>query len=726
MRLSLAVLFSLAGAAASTAAVLKNYASLAPSGMTSIPAMAVDAKGALYQVGTTNAPDFPTTPGPFSRYHGNNTSFLGGDVFVRKIAPDGATVVFSILLGGSGADYGTAIGVDDQGYIYVAGQTESADFPVTSHFPILRPPSSGNPDIFVVKLDPTASTILLARVFAGNGYDLVSAIAVAPDGRIVVAGATLSSDLPTTPNALQPANTVIGNTFFPLYGAAFVFRLSGDGSIDYGSYLGGSGGATCTDLAVDRVGDIYLTGYAGPFFPTLVSSFAPQATFGGFVSKLDHASGQLIYSTYLPGVTVSSSVSDPLPPKIKVDSAGQAYVAGSAGAGFLTTSGTFQTDYSSALDAFLLLLDASGSKLIFATYLGGAGDDVAFGLALTGDTITIAGLTRSFDFPARDHGLPDCNLPSLPIDDSHPNLWSGAFLARFDHTGRLSTSVRYSYCTDEYATALASGPDSVWIAGKYRTPYYAFVANVDLTVRPPVQIVAAGNAASQILGAPSPQDIFTIVGSGLGPAKGLAAPPGTTFPTQLGGTQVTVNGSPAPLLYVSDKQINAVMPSFPYGRTYQVGVSSTSGRAGEWSTWLAQTDLGLFTADGSGTGQAAALNQDGSYNSRANPAARGSVIVLFGTGGGITSPAGADGQVATGATSLFAGQPYVRFGVSPAPGVPAPAGVVTYAGAAPALVNGVVQINVRIPDNAPIGSTVPLTVWLYPSVSQGGVTVAIK
>ena len=149
-----------------------------------------------------------------------------------------------------------------------------------------------------------------------------------------------------------------------------------------------------------------------------------------------------------------------------------------------------------------------------------------------------------------------------------------------------------------------------------------------------------------------------------------------------------------------------------------------AGQRDEWGLWVTDASFGFFTADGSGRGQAAALNEDGTINSVSNPARLGSVLVLFGTGAGQTVPPSADGEVAGGSL--------------PKPIAPVRATIpgllplqVLYAGAAPGQVAGVTQVNVRLPDTLPTPSryplsAIPVSVAVGDHESPGPVTVAVR
>jgi uncharacterized protein (TIGR03437 family) len=242
------------------------------------------------------------------------------------------------------------------------------------------------------------------------------------------------------------------------------------------------------------------------------------------------------------------------------------------------------------------------------------------------------------------------------------------------------------------------------------------------------------NAASYYSLGVAPGEIITLKGGSLGPADPLILQSSNgRFPVSAGGTRVLFDEVPAPLLYVSVTQINAVVPFGiagkigkcatwnPSGCTVMV-VESNGMRTTPQSFGVQAYLPGLFTADASGQGPVAALNQDGSVNSPAKPAKRSSIVALFGTGQGQTIPAGDDGAVI--GTTL------------PAPVYPVEATIdgiiaeVTYAGAAPELVSGMLQVNVRVPANARLGCSIRVVIYMSGGGSYGssndGATVCVS
>jgi uncharacterized protein (TIGR03437 family) len=235
-----------------------------------------------------------------------------------------------------------------------------------------------------------------------------------------------------------------------------------------------------------------------------------------------------------------------------------------------------------------------------------------------------------------------------------------------------------------------------------------------------VRITALTSAASYLAGAISPGEIVTLFGSGLGPENGAGLTLGSNglVTKFLTGTRVLFDGEPAAMIFAQDGQVNAVAPYAVEGRSsVQVQLEAQGQKSNVIAAQVVQAAPGIFTLDSSGSGQAAALNQDGSLNSAANPAGRGSIVVFFATGAGQTEPPGVDGKPASPPL--------------PAPVLPVAVEVaglnaeILYAGGAPGLVAGVVQVNARIPEQAAPGSASPLVLRSGGARSQPGVTVAI-
>lgn len=231
------------------------------------------------------------------------------------------------------------------------------------------------------------------------------------------------------------------------------------------------------------------------------------------------------------------------------------------------------------------------------------------------------------------------------------------------------------------------------------------------------------NAASFAAGPVAPGEIVTIFGAGLGPsnlAKLELAPDGQHIASKLAGIEVQFDGIAAPLIYVMNTQVSAVVPYSVAGKTttelrvVNQGVSSDALQLN-----VSPASPAVFTVDASGRGQAAVLNQDNTVNSAQNAAARNTVIQIFATGEGQTNPPGEDGRIANGTTLP---RPLQNVTVS----IGGQNATVVYAGAAPDAVAGLFQVNARIPQNVAPGSAIPVVISVGQARSQNAVTIAVR
>ncbi|HLY61685.1 MAG TPA: SBBP repeat-containing protein [Terriglobia bacterium] len=369
-------------------------------------AIAVDSSGNAYVTGYTVSSDFPTVNAFQSVFGGGNCGSPSNspcyDAFVAKLNAAGSALIYSSYLGGGGNDLASGISVDSFGAAYIVGSTASSNFPVTSS-PVQAVYGGGAYNAFVTKLNPGGNTAAYSTYLGGQGEDHGAAVAVDSSGNAYVTGYTISNNFPTKfPLQISLAGGTCGTT--PCFDA-FVTKLNPAGSaLVYSTYMGGTGGDYGYGIALDSAGDAYVSGLTtSTNFP--VTSGAFQTVGGGvsydaFVFKLNPTGSALDYSTYLGGLGSDVAYA------IAVDPYGSAYVAGySYGQGFpvaspLQSSGVFLDD------AFITKINASGSALIFSTYLGGSGNDVAQGIAVDPlGSVYVAGGTFSTDFPVTPGAL---------------------------------------------------------------------------------------------------------------------------------------------------------------------------------------------------------------------------------------------------------------------------------------------------------------------------------
>jgi uncharacterized protein (TIGR03437 family) len=238
------------------------------------------------------------------------------------------------------------------------------------------------------------------------------------------------------------------------------------------------------------------------------------------------------------------------------------------------------------------------------------------------------------------------------------------------------------------------------------------------SLAPPAQIMAVQNAASAVSTGPiAAGEVLALTGIAVGPRPAVSSPSLSTAAaatTSLGGTTVTVNGTPAPILYTHADQTNIVVPWGVTGTTASIVVTAGSTTLQTFQVPLAAAAPGLFPFSGG----ALAFNQDGTLNSTTNAAAAGTVVVLYATGLGQTDPAGVDGA--------RYGSLVLAETVAPVTAtVGGKTAVVVYAGSAPGQLSGVMQVEVVVPAGAGTGA-VPVVVTAAGASSQTGATVYLK
>lgn len=364
--------------------------------------IAVDSSGAAYVTGYTDAA-FPTTSGAFNR-----TYFGALDAFITKLNPSGSALEYSALLGEREDDMGRAIAVDSLGFAYVAGHTNSDNFPVTSAA-FQRRIGGTTYDAFVAKINPTASSIEYATFIGGGnhpnpavtGNDMALGIAVDGEGRAYITGATDSPEFPTTPNGCCDG----GGGY-----DAFISKFSPDGSsLLYSTPIGGTGPGGIGghdvghDIAIDDLGNAYITGYTeatGYFDPTpgVVGESFSGGRSDAFVSKVNTAweagdpGSSLIYNTYLGGN------GEDVARGIGLEPSGNVIVVGwTDSPNFPLTDGAFiPIAYRGSDDVFITILNPDATEMLYSTYYGSTFSDTALGSALVNPgQLYVTGITFS-------------------------------------------------------------------------------------------------------------------------------------------------------------------------------------------------------------------------------------------------------------------------------------------------------------------------------------------
>jgi len=602
------------------------------------------------------------------------------------------------VLGGSGDDQPAAAAVDPQGNIWIVGSTNSDDFNLVNPIVSQKVPYRGAG--FVIELDPTGTNLLFATYLCGhqasdlNFYSYANQIVFDSAGNAYVAGATDELDFPVTPGALLSKGGGTDSLSFNFY--AFVMKISSAGKLVYSTLLGGSqtgciGGSSCVEqeststvvngMAVDASGNLTLSGITNTTnFPVTAGAFSENSNFvspfaPGFVARFAPDASRLLWSTYIPWpASIPGQVNGVTYLGMAQDAQGNVNLFGK----YTTYTDYLQVPNVVTSGLFAGRLSSDGSTLTNSIDLGQSPDAAAYGIALDpAGNEYLTGTSSSAQFPS----LP--GVPDLGAD----------FILRLNASGSPQTLVRLPAGT-------LSGPPAFDRSGNL----LLVSAQIGLLQLPAESALSApavigySNAASFAVNRGLwPGALISLFGWGLASAPQVAAPDASGyFPTTLGGVQVLVNGTPAPLLYVAPNQINLQVP-YETGENYGYGAEQlqvTAPSATVTMQFPMTPSLGLFMIDGGPL--AAALNQDGTVNSASNPAAQGSVVTLFGTGAS-WGPSLADGALAPAAAPLsqFTNEFQVQ-----ANGVYAS---ILYAGAAPTLIDGAFQLNVQLP----VGITIP-------------------
>ncbi len=401
--------------------------------------IAVDTDGCAYVTGETFCSDFPIV----NAFQAEQPAFRSA--FVTKFSADGQELVYSTYLGGSSMNVGHGIAVDKDGCVYVAGNTESNDFPIKKPFQSVK---AGGVDLFMTKLTADGQNLVYSTFLGGGNDDYQwGGIALDSSGCLYITGATKSPDFPLS-DPIQTSKS--GGT------DAFVVKLAADGMhLGYATYLGGNRFDYGKGIAVDAGGCAYVTGQ------TLSEDFpvrsAMQTNIAGdsdaFAVKFSKEGHELIYATYLGGMREDQGFA------VTVSPEGEAYVTGRTESYDFPVVNAFQDSKAGGVDAFVTKFAADGQSLDFSSYLGGSSYD--FGRCITVNTaghIYVSGDTHSLDFPVSDPvqgdlaGSTDIFVTKLEADGK--GIFKSTFLGGSDFDWGMGMAV------DGSGSAYLTG--SVW------------------------------------------------------------------------------------------------------------------------------------------------------------------------------------------------------------------------------------------------------------------------
>jgi hypothetical protein len=349
---------------------------------------------------------FPTTTGAF------DTTFNGGyDVFVIKLSPAGDSLLYSTFIGGNQDDYGQAITIDSAGIAFITGYTASSnDFPVSDN--AFSKFHSGEYDVFVSKLSNDGKNLLYSTFLGGKDDDFGQDIEVDKDGKAYLTGITRSSDYPVSSRAYD--RTYNDTTLSKDRGDCFLSKLDESGSmLEYSSYFGGKHTDGAYGVAIDSARNIYFAGISkSSDYPVTENSY--QTEYDGneaeakghgdiIITKLSPLGDSLIYSTYIGGESTDRAFD------LALDKFHNALMTGStASEKFPTTINAYDRTWNDSIagsDAFIVKLNASGTDLLYSTYIGGRYKDVGNGLDHRNGMIYITGITASDNYPVTPGGF---------------------------------------------------------------------------------------------------------------------------------------------------------------------------------------------------------------------------------------------------------------------------------------------------------------------------------
>jgi uncharacterized protein (TIGR03437 family) len=668
-----------------------------------IAALAVDAAGNVFVTGETYSTDFPSVNG-YQKSLNSPSSQIEGDAFVTKLSPDGSKILFSTYFGGTKEEIGLGIVLDSAGNIVICGASESFNLPTMNPIPggdrfhgggsscggsLCEPlrhqtdtvPEWAPGDGFVAKFDPTGTQLLFSTYLGGGYDDAALSIAVDSSNNVYVGGCTVSFDFPNTPGAYQRGSGGIEQqNFFFWLGDGFVSKINpANSTLVFSTYIGGAGDDCVTGIALDSSNAVYMTGTTSSFnllTPPQTVGFQPRYAgynslpfniaqlFGdAFVAKLDPTGAKLQYFTFLGGSQNDGGTA------IAVDSQGDAYVLGFTDSTDFPMAGSpvqpkFAGDGGLGQflfygDAFLSVVNPTGTALLYSSYFGGTLDERPFGIALDGKgNVYLAGNTVSPTFPTTQ-------------DAAQKNY--GGYKGHANGTPR----------GDAFYSVFTGFPAA--------PPVITKVAN------------AEGGESTTI----SPNTWVEIKGTNLSTA-GVSSPdcaPGycwqaadfvnNQLPTTLQGVSVTMNGKAAYIYYISDGQINVLTPPDLAAGPVQVQVSVGGIKSAAFASQALDESISFFVLNGGPYVLATHLNgtlvgPSSLFPGVTTPAKPGETIVIYANGyGPITPPVVAGSLVQSGPLPFF---PTLQIGGSVAN--------ITFAGL---ISPGLYQFNVTVPTTVPDG-----------------------
>jgi len=308
--------------------------------------IALDGDGNVYITGATYSSDYPTTSGAYDESFNG-----GGDVFVSKLNNSLSSLLSSTFIGGSDDDYGYSIALDGDRNVYITGVTSSSDYPTTSG--AYDESHNGDYDVFVSKLNNSLSSLLSSTFIGGSGLDWGLSIALDGDRNVYITGYTSSSHYPTTSGAYDEGHNGGSDVFVSKLNSSLSSLLAS-------TFIGGSSSDYGNSIALDRGGNVYITGETySSNYPTTPGAYdeSHNGDYDVFVSKLNSSLSNLLSSTFIGGSSYDDGYC------IALDGGGNVYITGyTDSSDYPTTSGAYDQSYNGC-DVFVSRLNSNLSKV---------------------------------------------------------------------------------------------------------------------------------------------------------------------------------------------------------------------------------------------------------------------------------------------------------------------------------------------------------------------------
>jgi Beta-propeller repeat/Abnormal spindle-like microcephaly-assoc'd, ASPM-SPD-2-Hydin len=524
-------------------------------------ALALDSANEVYVTGSTQSSNFPVVNAYQSQQPGPYTGFL------TRVSADGSALIYSTYLGGNNYDQPAGVAIDGSGEVLVAGYTQSTNFPVANAYQSTALANQGGnygTYGFLTKFSADDSSLVYSTYFAGNSnveeggccwvspFNTINSVAADANGNAYVTGTTNTYNFPVTSGSYSTTNTTAQNA-----NIAFVSKFNSAGGLDYSTYFFDPSGYTVSTaaIAVDGSGSAYITGsaYSDTTFPVTSTSICNPGTDGsacsyGFVTKFNAAASALSYSTFL------GPNNDATPQAIALDANDDAYVFASASSSsFAEVNGI--EPYDSQDDVLLVEIDPTGSNQLFATYMGGSGDDEPAGIAVDGDgNMYIVGSTDSSDLPTTqgafqtvtggntDAFIAKIGPASAPAVSLIPNSLQFSAIAVSSTSSAQTVLLRNMGSSALSISSLTASGDFAQTNDCGSSVPAAGSCTISVTFTPTAQGSRSGSIAVEDDAAGSPHNV-ALYGVGEDGSGGSPAPNAAVAPTTLTFSNVPVGHS---------------------------------------------------------------------------------------------------------------------------------------------------------------------------------------